>query len=49
MTKKGYGIIGHPVKHSLSPAMQNAAFEACGIEADYTLFDVRAANGSTFA
>jgi len=40
MAKLKYGIIGHPVKHSLSPAMQNAAFKACSIDAEYVLFDV---------
>ncbi len=40
MAKKIYGLIGHPVKHSLSPAMQNAAFKALGIDAEYTLFDI---------
>jgi shikimate dehydrogenase len=35
-----YGIIGHPVGHSLSPAMQNAAFRALGIDAEYLLYDV---------
>jgi shikimate dehydrogenase len=35
-----YGIIGHPVKHSLSPLMQTAAFEALGIDAVYVPFDV---------
>lgn len=40
MAKLIYGIIGHPVRHSLSPDMQNAAFKACGIEAEYGLFDV---------
>ena len=35
-----YGLIGHPVKHSLSPAMQNAAFHALGIDAEYFLYDV---------
>ena len=40
MTRLKYGIIGHPVKHSLSPAMQNAAFEALGIDAEYLLYDV---------
>jgi len=40
MAKQLYGIIGHPVEHSLSPAMQNAAFKFLGIDADYSLFDV---------
>lgn len=40
MAKLKYGIIGHPVKHSLSPAMQNAAFKALGIDAEYSLYDV---------
>jgi shikimate dehydrogenase len=35
-----YGIIGHPVMHSLSPAMQNAAFKALRLDAEYTIFDV---------
>jgi len=38
-----YGIIGHPVKHSLSPAMQNAAFKALGIDAEYSAWDVEPA------
>ncbi|MDP2913372.1 MAG: shikimate dehydrogenase [Candidatus Omnitrophota bacterium] len=40
MTKQRYGIIGHPVAHSLSPAMQGAAFKALGIDAEYLLYDV---------
>lgn len=40
MTKLKYGLIGHPVKHSLSPAMQNAAFGALGMDAEYLLYDV---------
>lgn len=40
MTKLKYGIVGHPVKHSLSPAMQNAAFRELGIDAEYTLYDI---------
>ena len=40
MTKFIYGIIGHPVKHSLSPAMQNAAFKAIGADAEYRAYDV---------
>ena len=35
-----YGVIGHPVAHSLSPAMQNAAFAALGIDALYVALPV---------
>ncbi|MCP4648999.1 MAG: shikimate dehydrogenase [PVC group bacterium] len=38
--KEIYGLIGHPVKHSLSAAMHNAAFSHLGINAEYKLFDV---------
>ncbi len=38
--KKIYGLIGYPVKHSLSPAMHNAAFQALNIDAEYRLFEV---------
>ncbi len=41
MATQIYGIIGHPVEHSLSPAMHNAAFKALGIDAEYRLFDVK--------
>lgn len=40
MPKKIYGLIGHPVEHSLSPIMQNAAFAALKIDAEYKLIDV---------
>ena len=40
MAKSKYGLIGHPVRHSFSPAMQNAAFHALGIDAEYFLYDV---------
>ena len=36
-----YGLIGYPVKHSLSPAMHNAAFEHLGINATYRLFEIK--------
>ncbi|OVE86350.1 shikimate dehydrogenase [Natronolimnobius baerhuensis] len=34
-----YGIIGHPVEHSLSPPMHEAAFEERGIDAKYVTFE----------
>lgn len=37
---KIYGLIGYPVKHSLSPAMHNAAFKALKINAEYRLFEI---------
>lgn len=40
--KKIYGLIGYPVKHSLSPAMHNAAFGALKINAEYKLFPLKA-------
>lgn len=39
-TTKVYGIFGHPVSHSLSPKMHNAAFGALGIDSLYIAFDV---------
>lgn len=35
-----YGIIGHPVRHSLSPIMHNNAFKKRKINAIYLAFDV---------
>ncbi len=34
-----YAVIGHPVGHSLSPAMMNAAFAGLGLDAHYLAFD----------
>ncbi len=42
--KKVYGIVGHPVVHSLSPAMHTAGFKAAGVEAEYRLFDIDPGN-----
>lgn len=39
--KQIYGLIGYPVKHSLSAAMHNAAFRELGINAEYRLFEVK--------
>lgn len=35
------GILGHPIHHSLSPIMHNAAFEALGLDYCYLAFDVK--------
>lgn len=35
-----YALLGHPVLHSLSPPMQNAAFQAANIRAVYIALDV---------
>ncbi len=37
---KPFAVLGHPVRHSLSPRMHNAAFEALGIDAVYLALDV---------
>lgn len=34
-----YGVIGNPVRHSLSPILHNAAFSAAGINAVYLAFE----------
>ncbi|MBN1526744.1 MAG: shikimate dehydrogenase [Candidatus Omnitrophica bacterium] len=48
MAKELYGIIGYPVKHSLSPVMQNAAFSALGMEAEYSAYEVPPAGLDAF-
>ncbi len=35
-----YGIIGHPVSHSLSPIMHNEAFKYLGLNKIYLAFNV---------
>ena len=37
---KIYGLLGHNISYSLSPAMQNAAFEKVKLEAEYKIFDI---------
>ena len=36
---KLYGVIGHPLIHTMSPTIHSAAFEATGINAVYLAFD----------
>jgi shikimate dehydrogenase len=35
------GLVGHPVAHSLSPAMHNSVFKKLGMDYSYEAFDVR--------
>jgi shikimate dehydrogenase len=44
---KIYGIIGHPVEHSLSPAMQNVAFKKLKLDCIYLAFNVEPNNIKT--
>lgn len=37
-TTRIVGLIGNPVEHSLSPAFQQAAFDACGLDLRYELW-----------
>lgn len=37
---RGVFLLGHPVSHSASPAMQDAAFAASGVDARYLALDV---------
>lgn len=39
-TTRLVGLLGHPVGHSLSPRMQNAAFAARGVDFAYVALDV---------
>jgi shikimate dehydrogenase len=42
-------LLGHPVSHSLSPLMHNAAFAAAGLDWHYSAFDVEDAVGAVGA
>jgi shikimate dehydrogenase len=35
------GLIGYPLSHSLSPKIQSAALQSCGLAGDYSLFPMR--------
>ena len=39
--KKKYGIIGNPIKHSLSPVLHNYWFRKYDIDASYSIIDVK--------
>lgn len=39
-TTRAFAVLGHPVAHSLSPAMHNPALRAMGVDAVYLAFDV---------
>ena len=43
-----YGVLGHPVSHSMSPKIFNAAFKKANIKAEYDFFDVEPENLETF-
>ena len=43
MTKK-FGIIGNPIKHSLSPVLHNYWFKKYSIDANYTIIEVKSDN-----
>ena len=40
MCRQLYALLGYPVKHSVSPQMQEAGFRAIGLEASYELIEV---------
>lgn len=39
--RRTFGILGHPIAHSRSPAMHAAAHRETGLDAEYVPFDVR--------
>lgn len=40
-----FGLVGHPVRHSLSPALFGAAFAEAGLPHGYSLFDAQGESG----
>jgi shikimate dehydrogenase len=46
-TTRVLGVIGHPVRHSFSPPMQNAAIEALGLDYVYVAFEIPPADLAT--
>ena len=41
---KKFGIIGNPIRHSLSPVLHNYWFEKYSIDANYSIIDVEDEN-----
>ena len=39
--KKLFGIIGNPIKHSLSPILHNYWFKKYNLDADYSIIDTK--------
>ena len=39
--KKYYGIIGKPVKHSLSPFLHNYWFKKYNVDASYSIIELK--------
>ena len=44
-----FGLVGHPVRHSLSPEMHTALFQKLGLDAVYVAFDVDPARADRVA
>ena len=44
-----FGLVGHPVRHSLSPEMHTALFQRLGLDAVYVAFDVDPARADRVA
>ncbi len=43
-TTRIVGLIGHPIEHTYSPLIHNAAFEKCGLDLIYVPFDIHPSN-----
>jgi shikimate dehydrogenase len=45
---KLFGVVGHPIQHSLSPLMHSAAFKELGLNYSYSAFDVERTDLKSF-
>lgn len=48
MTTRRAAVLGHPIDHSLSPALHRAAYQALGLDWEYTAVDVVAGELAAF-